>query len=134
MTGQGLPLYRQAADKILAMIASGELEPLFTVPQVTARTEFAAWAVRKGAEHLAERGLIEPHQGAGYQTLITREQAAGEQVDDRSVREQVAELKLEVAELRQRLGRAEAQLATLAGRPRGGRRDQAKSAASGGRG
>jgi DNA-binding GntR family transcriptional regulator len=133
VTGQGLPLYRQAADKILAMIASGELGPLFTVPEATDRTGFAAWSVRKAAEHLAERGLIEPHQGSGYQVLVTPGQAAVEQADDRSVREQVAGLQREMADVRQRIGRIEAGIATLTGRPRGGKREQADTAASGGR-
>jgi DNA-binding GntR family transcriptional regulator len=133
MTGRGLPIYRRTADEILAMIASGHLGPEFTVPEVAKLTGVKDWAARKAAEHLAERGLIEPHQGTGYRTLINPEQAAGMQVDDRPVREQIAALQRDVADMRQRLGRMEASLATLTGKPRGGRRDQAKASAGGGR-
>lgn len=133
MTGRGLPAYRQAAEDILGLIAAGKLGPLFTVPEAAKAAGVKDWAARKAAEHLAERGLIEPQQGSGYRALITAEQAAAQRIDDRSVREQVAELQQQMAELRQRFGRMEAELATLTGKPRGGRREQADTAAGSGR-
>jgi DNA-binding GntR family transcriptional regulator len=133
MGGRGLPLYRRTADEILAMIASGELGLEFTVPEAAKQAGVKDWAARKAAEHLAGRGLIEPHQGTGYRALITPEQAAGMQVDDRPVSEQIADLQRDMTEMRQRLGRMEASLATLTGKPRGGSREQAKAAAGGGR-
>lgn len=151
MTGRGLPAYRQTAEDILGMIASGQLGETFTVPDVARATGAKDWASRKAAEHLAERGLIEPHQGSGYRALVTPEQAAAESIDDRSMRDQVAELQREVGDLRQqiaamgghgdiaaRVGRIEANLVALYGQlgreyPRGGKREQAKAAASGGR-
>ena len=151
MTGQGLPLYRRTADEILAMIASGKLGTEFTVPEAAELAGVKNWAARKAAEHLAERGLIEPHHGTGYRALITPEQAASLQVDDRPIRDQVAELQREVAALRQQVGglegrsdlaasvgRIEANLIALYGQlgheyPRGGARDRARAAASSGR-
>ena len=148
MTGRGLPLYRQTADTILAMIASGRLGLEFTVPEVAKLAGVKDWAARKAAEHLAERGLIEPHHGSGYRALITPEEAAAAQVDVRPLREQVAELQQQVAELRKQVdgetdlakqvGRIEANLMALYGQlgkqyPRGGARDRAKAAAGGGR-
>lgn len=150
MTGRGLPLYRRTADEILAMIASGKLGPDFTVPEAAKLAGVKDWAARKAAEHLAERGLIEPHQGSGYRALITPEEAASARMDDRPVTDQVAELRREVAELRQQVaalsgntelakavGRIEANLIALYGQlnreyPRGGRRDRARAAAGGG--
>lgn len=133
MTDSGLPQYRQTADKILAMIASGQLASGFKVPDVAKDLAVPIWRARKAAEHLAEHGVIEPHQGSGYTVLITRDQARAEHIDGRPVREQVAELQRELADLRQRLGRIEASLATLTGKPRGGKREQATPAASSGR-
>ena len=129
---QGVPVYRRTADEILAMIASGRLGPEFTVPEVAKLAGVKDWAARKAAEHLAERGLIEPYQGSGYRSLVTPEEAAASRVDDRPLREQVAELQKELAELRQKTGHIEARLATLAGKPRGGKREQADTAASDG--
>lgn len=133
MTGRGLPLYRRTADEILAMLASGKLGADFTVPEVAKLAGVKDWAARKATEHLAERGLVEPHQGTGYRALITPEEAEALQMDERPVREQIEELQRDMADMRQRLGRMEASLATLTGKPRGGRREQAKATAGGGR-
>lgn len=133
MTGRGLPLYRQTAEEILAMIAAGKLGAEFTVPEVAKAAGVKDWAARKATEHLAQRGLVEPHQGTGYRALVTPEEAAALQVDDRPVREQIAELQRDMTDMRQRLGRMEASLATLTGKPRGGGREQAKTAAGGAR-
>jgi DNA-binding transcriptional regulator YhcF (GntR family) len=133
LTGSRPPIYRRTADEILAMLADGRLELEFTVPEAAKLTGVKDWAARKAAEHLAERGLVESQQGTGYRALVTRDEAAALQVDDRSVREQIAELQQDIGDLRQRLGRMEASLATLTGKPRGGKRDQAKAAADGGR-
>jgi len=130
---QGEPSYRRTADEILSMIASGELGQEFTVPQVQERAGVNRYAARKAAELLAERGLIEPWQGSGYRALVTPQEAAASRVDDRPMREQVAELQKELAELRQRTGRLEARLGTLTGQSRGGKREQANTAASDGR-
>jgi DNA-binding FadR family transcriptional regulator len=150
MTGRGLPLRRRTADEILAMIASGKLGLEFTVPEVAQKAGVKDWAARSAARHLAERGLIEAHQGSGYRSLITPEEAAAARLDDRPVTDQVAELQREVAELREqitalsgqpglaeRVGRIEANLIALYGHvnreyPRGGKRERAKAAAGGG--
>lgn len=133
MSRQGAPAYQRTADEILAMIASGKLGPKFTVPEVEKLAGVNYYAARKAAEHLAERGLVEPWQGRGYRPLVTPEEAAALRIDDRPMREQVTELQKELADLRQRTGRIEARLATLAGQPRGGKREQANTAASDGR-
>lgn len=132
MSRQATPLYRRTADEILSMIASGKLGQEFTVPEAARLAGVKDWAARKAAEHLAERGLIEPYHGSGYRTLVTPEEAAHTRVDDRPLREQVAELQKELADLRKRTGRIETRLATLAGQPRGGKREQANTAASDG--
>ncbi len=126
-------MYRRTADEILSMIASGKLGQEFTVPEVTARAGVKEWAARKAAEHLAERGLIESHHGSGYRALVTPEEAAASRLDDRPMREQVTELQKELADLKRRTARIETTLATLPGQPRGGKREQANTAASDGR-
>ncbi len=128
-----MPVYRRTADEILSMIASGKLGQEFTVPEVTARAGVKEWAARKAAEHLAERGLIESHHGSGYRALVTPEEAAASRLDDRPMREQVTELQKELADLKRRTARIETTLATLPGQPRGGKREQANTAASDGR-
>ena len=133
MTRPKVAIYRRTADEILAMLADGRLGHEFTVPEAAKLTGVKDWAARKAAEHLAERGLVEPQQGTGYRALVTPEEAAALQVDDRSLRAQVAELRQEVDELRERIGRMDARLATVAGKPRGGNREQAKAATAGSR-
>ena len=133
MSRQGVPIYQRTADEILAMIASGRLGQKFTVPEAAELAGVKDWAARKAAEHLTERGLIEPHQGSGYRALVTPEEAAASRVDDRPMREQVTELQRELAELRQRTGRIEARIATMTGQLPRGRREQANTAASDGR-
>jgi DNA-binding GntR family transcriptional regulator len=130
---QGEPVYRRTADKILSMIASGKLGQEFTVPEVQKRASVNYYAARAAAKHLAERGLIEPYQGSGYRALVTPEEAAGNRVDDRPFRERVTALEKELADLRKRTGRIESRLATLAAQPRGGKHEQANTAASDGR-
>ena len=133
MSRQGEPSYRRTADEILSLIASGELGQKFTVPEVEKLAGANYYAARKAAEHLAERGLIEPWQGRGYRPLVTAEEAAALRVDDRPMREQVTELQKELADLKRRTARIETTLATLPGQPRGGKREQANSAVSDGR-
>jgi DNA-binding GntR family transcriptional regulator len=132
VAARGLPLYRRTADDILAMLADGRLSAEFTVPEAAKLAGVKDWAARKAAEHLAERGMIESHQGTGYRALITAEQAAAARVDDRPITEQVAELRQKLDELATHVGRMDAQLATVAGKPRGNR-DQSRTAAGGGR-
>lgn len=126
-------MYRRTAAGILDLIADGKLGTEFTVPEVAKLAGVKDWAARKAAEHLADRGLIESHQGSGYRALITPEQASATRLDERPMREQVAELQREVTEIRERLGRMEASLATLTLKSRGGKREQAKAAAGDGR-
>lgn len=133
MTGSRTPIYRRTADEILAMLADGRLGLEFTVPEAAKLAGVKDWAARKAAEHLAERGLVEPLQGTGYRAQVTPAEAAALRVDDRSVREQIAELQRDVADMRHRLGQMEASLATLTGKPRGGNREQARATAGGGR-
>jgi DNA-binding GntR family transcriptional regulator len=142
------PEYRRAAAAIKSGIAAGSLSGVLTIPeaQELAGTTYAT--ARKAMEHLATEGILEGMPGKGYRVLITPEQAAASRTDDRPLRDQVAELQQEVAELRKQVGghaelarvvgRIEANLAALYGQlgreyPRGGRRERAEAAAGGGR-
>lgn len=113
MAKRGAPLYRRTADDILGLIASGKLGTEFTVPEAAKAADVKEWAARKATEHLAERGLVESHHGSGYRALITPEEAAAAQVDDRPMRVQVTDLQQQVAGLREQQERLEAQLEDL---------------------
>ena len=133
MSEQAGPEYRRAAEAIKSGIAAGSLSGVLTIPeaQELAGTTYAT--ARKAMEHLTAEGILEGLPGKGYRVLVTPEEAAAARTDDRPLREQVAELQQEMAELRERIGRMDARLATLAGKPRGGNREQARATAGGGR-
>lgn len=147
MSEQTGPEYRRAAGAIRSGIADGSLSGVLTIPeaQKLAGTTYAT--ARKAMEHLTTEGILEGLPGKGYRVIVTPEQAAA-RMDDRPLRDQVAELQQEVAELREQVGghaelakvvgRIEANLAALYGQlgreyPRGGRRERARAAAGGGR-
>ena len=122
------PKYRQIAADLLARIEAGEYPVGSQMPtKDELMTSYgAALATVDGALRvLAKLGMVESRQGSG--TFVLAQQAAEVEADQ--LAKQVAELQKELAELRQRTGRIEARLATLAGQSRGGRREQANTAA-----
>jgi prefoldin subunit 5 len=78
-------------------------------------------------------GILESHPGAPYTVRVSAGEAMEARLDSRPLKDQVAELRRELDELREHIGRMDARLATLAGKPRGGNREQATAAAGGGR-
>jgi DNA-binding transcriptional regulator YhcF (GntR family) len=145
------PKYQQIADAVLAKIASGEVGGEITLGRVRELTGTTDATSRKAVAELVSAGILESHPGAPYTVRITAKQASAARLDDRPLKDQVAELRREVADLRQkitllsgdtelaqRIGRIEANLVALYGNlgreyPRGGRRERAKAAAGGGR-
>lgn len=127
------PKYQQIADAVLAKIASGEISGEITLGRIRELTGATDSTSRSAARELVSAGVLEGHQGSPYVVRVTPEGAAAIRLDNRPLKDQVAELRREVDELRERIGRMDARLATVAGKPRGGNRDQAKAAAGGGR-
>ena len=130
MSEQG-PEYRRAAEAIKSGIAAGRLSGVLTIPEARDLTGAKYATARKAMEYLTTEGILEGVPGKGFQVIVTAEEAAAARTDDRPVRDQVAEIQREIAELRERLGDMEADLAILTGKPRGGRRDQQPKATAG---
>jgi DNA-binding transcriptional regulator YhcF (GntR family) len=145
------PKYQHAVDVIKEKIASGEVTGEITLGRIRELTGATDSTSRRTAKELVDEGILENHPGAPYAVIGTAEDAA-KGTDSRPLKAQVAELQRQVAELRQQVaaqenqselakqvGRIEANLMALYGDlkreyPRGGRRERAKAAASGGRG
>jgi len=130
MTG---PKYQQIAETVLAKIASGEIDGEVTLGQIRKMTGATDSTSRKVTKELVSAGVLESHPGAPYTVRVTADEAAAARLDDRPLKDQVAEMRQELNELRERIGRMDARLATVAGKPRGGSREQAEAAAGGGR-
>lgn len=127
------PKYQHVADAVLSKIASGDVAGEITLRQIRQLTGTTEHTSRRAANELVSAGILESHQGAPYTVRVTPEQAQAARLDDRPLKDQVAELRQELDDLRERIGRMDARLATVAGKPRGGNRDQAKASAGGGR-
>lgn len=125
--------YQQVADDLRARISSGQYpagDRLPTKPALMERYGVALGTLDKAIEELRKAGLVETRQGSGM--FVRTPPPDSSEYDD--LREQVAALQKEVAELRERVGHLEATLDTLTGTPRGGRREQQpKATASSGR-
>jgi DNA-binding GntR family transcriptional regulator len=130
---QAGPGYRDAAETVKSRIASGRLSGILTIPEAKALTGTKYATARKAMDLLVAEGILEGRPGKGFQVMVTAEEAAAACPDNRPVRDQIAELQRQMGEVRERLGRMEASLATLTGKPRGGRREQADAAARSGR-
>lgn len=127
------PKYQHVVDAIVSKIASGEVAGEITLSRIRELTGATDSTARRAANELVGSGVLENHPGSPYTVQVSPEEAAAVRTDDRPLKDQVAALQREVADLRERIGRIDARLATLAGQPRGGNRDQAKAAAGGGR-
>ncbi len=125
--------WQHVADAILSKIASGEISGEVTLGQIRQMTGATDSTSRKAASELVSAGILEGHQGIPYAVRVTPEQAAATRLDDRPLKDQVAELRREVDDLRERIGRMDAQIAAAGVKPHGGNREQAKAAAGGGR-
>ena len=126
------PKYQLVADVILSKITSGEVTGEITLGRIRELTGTTDSTSRKAAKELVGAGILESHPGAPYTVQVTAAGAAAVRLDSRPLKDQVAELRQELDELRERIGRMDAMLATVAGKPRGGNRDKAEAATGGG--
>lgn len=127
------PKYQLAADVILSKVASGEVAGEITLRRIQELAGVTDSTSRMAARYLVSAGILESHPGAPYTVTVTAEGAATARLDSRPLEDQVAELQRELADLRERVGRMDARLATLAGKPRGGSHEQAAATARTGR-
>jgi DNA-binding GntR family transcriptional regulator len=127
--------YRRATDAIRSMITSGKIGvgDYIKVPEIEKLTNTTNGTAREAARRLVTEGILQAHQGKGFEVVATPEQAEVKRADLSVLSEEVAELQQQVTDLRERVGRMEASYATSTGKPPGGRRDQAKATAGGGR-
>ena len=144
-------LYQRVADGIRGKIISGEYPVGTTIPstkQLEKQFGVSQSAVRQGVGELKAAGILRGQPGKAVYVKAKPDAAAAEKHDvetlskrvaeleqrteDRPMREQITKLQDEVAELRQRTGRVETRLAAMPGRSRGGKREQANTAASDG--
>ena len=129
----GVPEYRRAANVIMDKITSGRLTGKLTIREVADLTGVKYGTARTATEWLESEGILDGQQGKGFEIVATPEEAASKRASVESLSRQVADLQLEVADLRKRVGRMAATLATVAKKPRGGQRDQSEAAADSGR-
>jgi DNA-binding transcriptional MocR family regulator len=132
------PKYRDAVDVIKSKITPGDVGTGITLRRIRELTGATDSTSRRVASELVAEGILENHPGAPYTIIATPEDAASRQPGPEATRAQIAALQDEVAELRQRAGRIEADLAALYGQtghkyPRRGNHDRANAAAGGGR-
>jgi DNA-binding transcriptional regulator YhcF (GntR family) len=121
--------YRQAAEVIGNKITSGELSGTLTIGEVQRLTGATYATARTAAEYLEREEILTGQQGRGFEIVATPAEAAAKRVSIEKLSEQVAALQQEVAELRKRVGRMAATLATMAKKPRGGKRNQVEVSA-----
>ncbi len=123
--------YRQIAADLRARIEAGEYpvgSQMPTKDELMTSYGAALATVDSALRVLATLGMVESRQGSG--TFVLAQHAAEMEADQ--LARQVAELQKEVADLKRRTARIETTLATLPGQPRGGKREQANTAASDG--
>jgi DNA-binding FadR family transcriptional regulator len=136
VTGNIGPDYQRLMDQIRAWITAGEYPVGAELPSITELEKITGRSrsvVREAIKRLQADGVVVGQQGKASFVKAVPAQAASERQSIAALTEQVAELQQQMADLRERLGRMEATLATLTPTSRGGKREQAKAAASGGR-
>ena len=125
--------YRQAAKVIEDKITSGDLAGMLTIGEIEKLTGATYATARTTAAYLERKEILAGQQGVGFEIVATPQEAAAKRASIEKLGEQVACLQREVADLRNRVGRMAATLATVAKKPRGGKREQTDAAADSGR-
>ena len=123
------PKYRDVMDVIKSKITAADVGTGITLRRIRELTGATDSTSRRAAAELVAEGILENHPGAPYTIMATPEEAAARSPGDEATRAQLAALQQEAAELRQRVGYLEADLAALYGQvghkyPRRSRRDQ----------
>lgn len=129
------PAYQQVADGIRDRITSGKWPVGELIPSTRLlQQEFTVseTVVRRAVRELQDGGVLIGHPGKGVYVQALPEDADSERGDLRKLGKEVAALQEQVDDLRERFGRMEAKVATVAGKSRGGRREQGRAVADGG--
>jgi DNA-binding GntR family transcriptional regulator len=135
VTQEAGPDYQRLMALIRSRIASGEYPTGEKIPSTSdwIKDGWSRDTTRTAITRLQRDGVLKGHEGKGVFVAATPEQAAQERISLETLQEQVAETRTQITDLIERVGRLEAAIATSLGRSRGGRREQAKAAADGGR-
>lgn len=118
MTGEIGTEYGRLMDLILSRIASGEYLTGSKIPS-TAKWEAEGWSrdtTRAAITKLQAAGILEGHPGKGVFVKATPEEAASERLDIEALGKQVASLQRQLRDLRETVGRMEADLIDLYGK------------------
>lgn len=105
MAGDARPRYRQIADDIAALIASGRYELHSRMPgraKLAKEHGVSIGTIEQALKSLAADGMVQAVHGSG--TYVTAKKPQRVKTDG----EKIADLQLEVASLRDRLDRLEA--------------------------
>ena len=113
-------------------ITRGELTGTLTIGEIQKLTGTTYATARTTAEHLERKEVLAGQQGVGFEIVATPAEAAAKRVSVEKLSEQVTGLQQEVADLRKRVGRLAATVATVGKKPHRANREQAE-AADGGR-
>lgn len=130
------PSYLLVANDIRSRITSGDLAVGSMIPSTKDLQRHygqSETVVRRAVRELQNHGVLVGHPGKGVYVKALPDAADSERTDVTTLSREVAEVQQQMADLQDRLGHMEASLATLTGKPRGGKRDQAKAAATSGR-
>ncbi len=135
MTNEIGPEYQRLIALIRSWITAGRYsvgEPIPSTTKLERETGLSRPVVRRAVDQLKSDGILEGHPGKAVYVKALPAVADSEHADLKVVSKEVAGLRRQVADLQERVGRMEATLATVAGKPRGGRREQSRTAADGG--
>lgn len=109
MTGQVGPEYQRLMDEIRAKIISGDYpvgKPIPSTNELRKVTGMSIPVIRRAVGQLETEGILEGHPGKGVYVIATPADVAGERQDIQALGEQVGALQREVHELAQRADEA----------------------------
>lgn len=130
------PSYQQVVDDIRSRITSGELAVGAMIPSTADLKQqygLSETVVRRAVRELQDHGVLVGHPGKGVYVKALPDEADGENASIKELSVQVTEVREQIGDLIERVGRMEATLATAVGRSRGGKREQATTAGTSGR-
>lgn len=131
------PSYLLVANDIRSRITSGEFAVGSLIPSTKNLQDHygqSETVVRRAVRELQAKEILVGHPGKGVFVRAMPDAAESDLADLKALREELSELSEKLTDVQDRVGRLEASLATVAGKPRGGKREQqSRATADGGR-